>query len=226
MKYIYCRGGDKSAPTIAKEAGMFYGVRYDYTAYSDVYMLDAGLDPRWTAYKRKVKKHKPTFALVPDFEKEGRDANGKKQIGRDPIQLSLYIQDLREMRVPLIGVAPKFEGALAKLLEYVPLADDLVICESIPTEYSGYLLKDHELIPAKYHLLGGDIREHIEEIKRIKAHGGEVVSIDGSKLMMKAANGQIWTGEKWQAVKNSTHANALISAKNIMKSLGLSLEAA
>lgn len=209
MNFIYCHGGCKEAPKLAAESGMLYGVRYDYTAYGKVYMLDAGLEPRWWSYKRKVKKHKPTFALVPDFEEKGRD----------PIQLALYIQDLRDLGVPLIGVAPKFEGALAKLLEYVPLAEDLVICESIPTEYSGYLLKDFELIPAKYHLLGGDIREHVTEIKRIRAHGGEVVSIDGSKLMMKAAYGQIWNGEKWLAVKNGTHTNALISAQNIMKSL-------
>jgi hypothetical protein len=107
MNFIYCHGGCKEAPKLASESGMLYGVRYDYTAYGEVYMLDAGLDPRWTAYQRKVKKYKPQFALVPDFEKEGRDANGRKQIGRDPIQLALYIQDLRDLGVPLIGVAPK-----------------------------------------------------------------------------------------------------------------------
>jgi hypothetical protein len=205
MKYIYCRGGDKSAPELARATGMLYGIRYDYPAYDKVYMLDAGLAPKWTQYKRKVAKHRPTFALVPDFEQY-----------RDALQIALYIQDLRDLKVPLIGVAPKFYGALAQ----IEIAEDIVICESIPTEYSGYLIKDDELRVARYHLLGGDIREHVTEIKRIKSFGGEVISIDGNKLALKAAYGQIWTGEKWLAVDNPTHTNALISAHNIMKSLG------
>jgi hypothetical protein len=204
MKFIYCRGGDKTAPEVARQAGMLYGIRYNYTAYDDVYMLDAGLNPRWTTYKRKVAKHRPTFALVPDFEEY-----------RDAIQISLYIQDLRNMGVPLIGVTPKFEGALSQ----IEIRDDIVICESIPTTYSGYLLKDYEIIPGRYHLLGGDIRDHLAEVKRIRTHGGEVVSIDANKLAHKAAHGQIWTGEKWKPVNNATFTNAKISARNIMKSL-------
>lgn len=202
MKFIYCRGGDKSAPEIAMQTGMLYGIRYNYTAYDDVYMLDCGLSPKWTAYKAKVAYHRPTFALVPDFENY-----------RDIVQISLYIQDLREMGVKLIGVAPKFYGAL----EQIPNDDDIVICISIPTSYSGYLPKSSELRPeAKYHLLGGDIRQQIQEIKRIHEYGGRVVSLDGNKLAMKAAHGQIFDGDKWRTVQNDTFTNALISAQNIM----------
>lgn len=204
LKFIYCRGGDKQAPLIAKKAGMLYGVRYDYTAYGDVYMLDAGLDPRWTTYKRKVAKLKPKFALVPDFETY-----------RDAVQIGLYIQDLRALGVPLIGVTPKFEGALAQ----IGVADDIVICQSIPTTYSGYLIKDWELRPWAYHLLGGDIRVHLHEIERIRAHGGNVVSIDANKLAMKAAHGQIWNGRSWEKVQGTTYANALASAQNMMLSI-------
>lgn len=208
MEFIYCRGGDKDAPTIAREAGMRYGIRYDYTAYGDVYMLDAGLSPRWTIYKRKVAKYKPFFALVPDFETY-----------RDAVQINLYIQDLRDLGVSLIGVTPKFYGALAQ----IEIAEDIVICESIPTTYSGYLLADDEIVSGRYHLLGGDVRHQMSEIKRIALHGGKVVSADGSKLLFKAAYGQVWDGKKWLAVKNSTFKNAQISAFNIMKSLKDSL---
>lgn len=201
MKFIYCRGGDKSAPIIAHEVGMLYGLRYNYTAYDeDVYMLDGGLAPKWITYKRKVAKYRPTFALVPDFEKY-----------RDIVQIELYIQDLREMRVPLIGVAPKFYGAL----EQIPDDDDIVICVSIPTTYSGYLPKNNELRPGKYHILGGDIRIQIQEARRIIEHGGTVIHMDGNKLARKAAWGQIFDGERWRAVKNDTQTNALISAQNI-----------
>lgn len=37
MKLIYCRGGDESAPKVAKLAGMLYGTRYDYTPYAPVW---------------------------------------------------------------------------------------------------------------------------------------------------------------------------------------------
>lgn len=204
VDFIYCRGGDKQAPELARQANMLYGVRYDYTAYDDVYMLDVGLNPKWTTYKRKVKKYRPKFALVPDFEAH-----------RDAIQIALYIQDLRDLGVPLIGVAPKFEGALSQ----IELADDIVICESIPTSYSGYLLKDYEIVPHKYHLLGGDIRKQIAEVKRIQAHGGEVISIDGNKLAMKAAHGQVWSDGKWKKVNFKTKTNAVISAVNMMYDL-------
>lgn len=204
FNFIYCRGGDKLAPKIASQAGMKYGVRYDYTAYADVYMLDAGLNPRWPTYIKRVRRLRPQFALAPDFEQH-----------RDRQTMELYISDLRREKVPLIGCAPKFYGALGQLPE------DIIICISIPTQYSGYLPADEELLPdRKYHLLGGDIRSQINEMRRIIEAGGEVISMDGSKLAMKAAHGQIWTGEKWETVKgNTTHLNAQISAKNIMATL-------
>lgn len=204
MNFIYCRGGDKSAPGLAADAGMKYGVRYDYTAYAPVYMLDVGLNPKWTTYIKRIRQLKPTFALAPDFEQH-----------RDKLTMELYISDLRREKVPLIGCAPKFYGALAQLPE------DIIICISIPTEYSGYLPAYEELLSGrKYHLLGGDIRAQINEMCRIANAGGEVISMDGNKLAMKAAYGQIWTGERWESVKgNTTHQNAQVSAKNIMASL-------
>lgn len=204
--FIYCRGGDKTAPSIAKEAGMLYGIRYDYTAYDEVYMLDGGLKPDWTRYRRAVVRHQPQFALVPDFE-----------VYRDAVQIALYIQDLRDLGVTKIGVTPKFPGALAQ----IEMASDIIICESIPSAYSGYLLADDEISPGRYHLLGGDIRAQVDEIQRIREHGGTVVSMDGNKLAMKAAHGQIWNGKRWKTVHNSTHDNAQISARNIMQTVGL-----
>lgn len=202
MDFIYCRGGDKSAPKLAQQAGMLYGLRYDYTAYSDdVYMLDAGLNPRWAHYKNRVKQLRPTFALVPDFE-----------VYRDALQIELYIQDLRVLYVPLIGVAPKFYGALEK----IPIADDIVICVSMPSTYSGYLPTNEELRPANYHLLGGDVWAQVNEAHRIQNHGGVVISADGNKLAMKAAHGQYFDGQKWVATDDTTENNALKSAINIM----------
>lgn len=36
---VLVRGGDKDAPRIAQLAGMKYGIRHDYKAYGDVYMI-------------------------------------------------------------------------------------------------------------------------------------------------------------------------------------------
>ena len=204
MNFIYCRGGDKNAPSIAEQAGMLYGIRYDYKAYAPVYMLDCGLSPRWAQYKKVVARLRPTIALVPDFETY-----------RDIVQINLYIQDLRDMQIPLIGIAPKFYGALSQ----IDIADDIVICESIPTQYSGYLLADDEIVSAKYHLLGGDIRAQIAEKNRIEQLGGRVVSMDGNKLAMKAAHGQVYVSGRWIPVKQDTKQNALQSAINIMNEI-------
>jgi hypothetical protein len=203
MKFIYCRGGDKSAPTIAEQTGMLYGIRYDYTAYADIYMLDGGLSPRWSTYIRKVRKLRPQFALVPDYYKS------------DTIALNLYIQDLRSLGVVKIGVCPKFAGAIAE----IPQDSDIVLCISIPTVYAGFLPDSSELRPQDYHLLGGDIRAQLSEAKRIKKHGGRVVSMDGNKLAMKAAHGQIFDGRRWVKVQDTTFNNALVSAQNIMQAL-------
>jgi len=202
MKFIYCRGGDMSAPSIAEQAGMAYGVRYDYKAYAPVYMLDAGLSPRWAQYIRKVRQLKPTFALTPDLE-----------IYRDIETIKLHIADLRAEGVQLIGVAPKYAGALA----LIPDDPDIVICISIPTQYSGYLPVDDEIRPGNYHLLGGDPVAQAREIQRITRLGGTVISADGNKLAMKAAHGQIFQCGRWIAVQDTTQNNARISAQNIME---------
>lgn len=200
MRFIYCRGGDKLAPQIAKSAGMLYGVRYDYTAYDDVYMLDVGLKPRWPTYMRKVYRYKPTFALVPDYTKH------------DPIALALYIQDLRNAGVKEIGVCPKFMGAIADIPQ------DCIVCISIPTRYAGFLPPDKDIRTGRYHLLGGDPRQQMAEVQRITSLGGTVVSMDGNKLAHKAAHGQVFDArlDAWRKTSQTTAANAQQSANNIV----------
>jgi hypothetical protein len=203
VEIIYCRGGDKEAPKLAQMAGMRYGVRYDYTAYSkDIYMLDGGLAPKWARFIQKARKYRPTFALAPDYYKP------------DPVHLNLYIQDLSQL-VSRVGVCPKFEGATA----HIPA--DCIISESIPSKYAGYLISDQDLLPGRdYHLLGGDPRLQKAEVKRIRNKGGRVVSIDGNKLMLKAAHGQVFCEGKWLKQKGETGELAQISAFEIVRYLG------
>jgi hypothetical protein len=201
MDIVYCRGGDREAAKLAVDAGMRYGVRYDYTAYGDVWMLDGGLDVKWARYVRRAKKLRPHFALTPDYEKS------------DPVALELRLMDLRPL-VKRMGVCPKFPGAVYE----IPL--DCVICESIPSEYAGWLIPDNELLPDRdYHLLGGDPRSQASEIRRITKAGGRVVSVDGNKLAMKAAHGQIFQGGRWVKFDAPTNELAAISAHEIVKYL-------
>lgn len=202
MDIIYCRGGDPAAPRLAQAAGMRYGVRYDYTAYGDVHMLDGGLHPRWSRYLQAVARYRPAFALLPDYFKS------------DPIALELYWMDL-EPRVQRIGICPKFAGAVAELPEAA------VICESIPSQYAGFLIPDGELLAYRdYHLLGGDPRLQKIEIERITRAGGRVISLDGNKLAMKAAHGQVFFDGKWLVHTGTTEELAYISAMELMDYLG------
>lgn len=199
MEIIYCRGGDKTAPMLAAAAGMQYGVRYDYTAYGKVYMLDVGLNPRWAQYIRRAQRLRPAFALTPDY------------LRPDQIALELYIQDLAPYTTR-IGICPKFVGAVAQIPK------TCVICESIPSEYAGWLIPDDELLfDRDYHLLGGDPRLQKQEIQRIHNAGGHVISIDGNKLAQKAAHGQVFSGGKWVKQAGRTEELAQISAYELMR---------
>lgn len=199
MEIVYCRGGDREAPTLAKSAGMQYGIRYDYTAYGDVWMLDAGLSPRWGRYVQRVKTLRPHFALTPDY------------IVSDAIGLELRVMDI-EQHAARIGVCPKFSGATLQI------PSDCVICESIPSDYAGWLIPDEDLLPGRdYHLLGGDPRLQKAEIKRITNAGGRVVSLDGNKLAMKAAYGQVFTSGRWLKHNATTNEIAKISAFELVR---------
>lgn len=201
MRYIYCRGSDKKAPLIAKSANMLYGLRYDHTAYSeDVYMLDCGLNPKWSWYKTRIKQLRPKFALVPDLE-----------VSRDPIQIQLYVNDLRNLGVPSIGCTPKYYGALEKL----PRGNDIIICISVPSAYSGYLPHAHEIRPGYYHLLGGDPLAQMGAKDLVCRNGGLVVSADGNKLAMKAAHGQVFYCGHWVKSFAPTADLMLASAQNV-----------
>lgn len=199
MEIIYCRGGDKTAPRLAAEAGMRYGVRYDYTAYDRVYMLDVGLAPKWTRYLGRARKLRPFFALTPDY------------MTPDKIALDLYVQDLRDC-AQRIGVCPKFNGAI----QHIPT--DCVICESVPSVYAGWLIPDDELLPERdYHLLGGDPRMQKHEVRRIQNAGGRVISLDGNKMAQKAAHGQIFNNGNWIKHSGATAELARISAFELMR---------
>jgi hypothetical protein len=204
LEVIYVRGGDKTAPTIAAACGMQYGIRHDYTPYDDVFMLDIHWRAYdWQDYLTKVRAYKPTIAMCADFER--------------PEQYTDLMQQMIDLR-PLVSrvmVCPKFDSALAMIPDWA------LIAVSVPAPtYAGFIPPIEYLRGRDVHLLGGRPELQAELMTKIQAVGGQIVSVDGSYMAMKAAHGQWFTGGKWQQVSGETTANLTIaSGKNIVRYL-------
>lgn len=205
MNLIYCRGGDKSAPKVAKLAGMLYGTHYEYKAYAPVYMLDGGLDAvKWALYLEKVKQHAPTMALTPDFYAHV-----------DKNTLWAQIDALRALGVEKVAVCPKFMGAV----KHIPI--DCLVAISVPTSYAGFLPLPHELYGRTLHFLGGSPDQHAHLI--IQYSDSQVESIDLNIIGLKAGLGQLWarSGGWVHAPKKrfSSWALAVLSGRNVRRYL-------
>lgn len=211
MKFIYVRGGSKTAPVVANTVGWLYGTRHDYTAYAPVTLLDVDFHnftpDKWQGYIARVQELKPSMALVPDY---GQLPN--HNVTR--YELYSYIHDLILLGVPDVLVCPKFEGAI----QHIP--ESCIIALSVPAPtYSGFLPADlSELAGRRVHLLGGNVFNQARLIMTLQSVGATIYSLDGSHHAMKAARGQYFDGGRWvQTPPNSTPTMELeiISARNI-----------
>jgi hypothetical protein len=202
VKFILVRGGDKNAPTIAKESGWLYGSRNDYSVYSqDVYMLDIHwTNYEWPKYIELVKRLQPTVAMVADYEK--------------PSQRRELYRQIRELKplVQQVMVCPKFDGAIAHIPSFC------LIAVSIPTSYAGFLPPMVELVGRKVHLLGGNPHKQADFIRKANGVKAEVVSLDANYHVRKAGLGQFWQYGKWNQTRDKQWTNtelAIESGKNL-----------
>ena len=193
MDLIYCRGGDKQAPGIAKAAGVLYGTRYDYKPYAAVFMLDGGAGSvDWRLYLDKTCEHQPIMALTPDY------------FTPDARTLLTQIDELRALGVARICVCPKFRGAVGDI------PDDCVVAVSVPTSYAGFLPHAAELVGRRIHFLGG----HPDQIAHLMTvyQGAEIISADMNIIGRKADLGQFWrTRGGWQTAPNSRFESRLLA---------------
>jgi hypothetical protein len=220
MKLILVRGGDKTAPIIAKESGWLYGSRNDYSLYSEeVYMLDIHwTNYDWPKYIELVKRIKPTVAMVADYEKPSQRA-----------ELYRQIRELKPL-VQQVMVCPKFDGAIAHIPSFC------IIAVSIPTSYAGFLPAMSELTGRKVHLLGGNPQKQADFIRKANGVKAEIVSLDANYHVRKAGLGQFWQHGKWNQTRGKQWSNtdlAIVSGRNlktylegVMKEKQLSLFAA
>ena len=206
MEVVYVRGGDKTAPKVARMSGMSYGTRHDYKAYDAVYMLDIHWrDYDWAEYVAILAKHKPVLAMVADYEFPSQRETMLTQVA-----------DLRRIAIERVMCCPKFVGAIADI------PDDVILALSVPTVYAGFLPFPGEVGNRKVHLLGGtpDAQAYCIYHKYPRA---DVVSVDGNALALKAGYGQYWSVRgKWiqaPARRFKTELLMIYSARNIVKYL-------
>jgi hypothetical protein len=205
MDIIYIRGGDKTAPTVANESGMYYGTRHDYQAYADVYMLDIHWQKYdWAQYLRLVADYEPIQAMVADYENENQHV----------VMLNQCYEIAR------LGVRPIVCIKFPLAEEDVP--DGALIAISVPTSYAGWLPDLKELRGREIHLLGGSPDAQIELITKLNGVGATVVSTDLNYHARKAQMGQYYDGAKWIQTEPHAYTNtqlAIISGQNIVKAL-------
>lgn len=213
MKIIYCRGGSKTAPSVATKANVFLGARHDYKTYSEIHMLDINWKAvTWHEFMEKVFELRPTMALAPDFEHPSQFR-----------QLCQQIYDLESAGVPEILICPKFVGAI----DYIPTR--CIVALSVPApSYAGFLPDLRQLTGRKVHLLGGraDMSKRISQAEIIiKLNGldADVVSIDNSHVSVAAGHGRWFDGNRWiQAPRNTvaSHDLEIASLQGISRYLG------
>lgn len=208
MEVVYVRGGDKTAPEIARLSGMKYGSRNDYTVYSnDVFMIDiVWTSYVWSRYLDVIRRHKPQVAMVADWLP-----------GIPAAQVYSQIADLEALGIERIMVCPKFHGAVADIDR------KYVIAISVPTRYAGFLPQSAEVEGRDVHLLGGhpDQQAYCTHERYCYAN---IVTVDGNILALKAGLGAVWSETKgdWHEValnRYSTIDLAIVSGKTVQSYL-------
>lgn len=201
--YELVKGGARSIPDIAQQAGMAYGVRGDYTAYAWPFAVDIDFEAyrlgamTWADYLQQVSRNHPVQAMVVDY--------GPHQ----PSRRVLYqqIRDLRALGVLRILVCPKFERAIAHTPRWC------ITALSVPSAYAGWLPDDFKMLKGRrVHLLGGEVRLQQELAARVAACGGRVISMDGSLHTKAGAFGRVFDGTRWQQTAGQETATLILES--------------
>jgi GNAT superfamily N-acetyltransferase len=198
---ILVAGGNKRFPDIARESGMAYGTRHDYTPHAWPFMMDFNWSKPydWHNYLVLIEQYRPIFALVPDYE---------EHISKE--QMLDRVADLRSCGVRRVGVCIKKRGGI----DDIPC--DCVVCISVPApKYAGWLppVEDRPMLAGRWlHLLGGTPRQwfgskrkwpgdeglpQVGLVAKLSGYGGQVISIDGSSHESASKRGSQWLNGHW-----------------------------
>lgn len=207
---ILCAGKNKRFPEIARASGMAYGTRHDHTPHDQPFMIDINWQAyRWGDYLRKLMRHRPVMAMVPDYE--------------HPDQLPALLNQIEQVEacgVLRVMVCPKFDGALAD----IPAR--CVVALSVPSQYAGYIppLEDMRLLRGRcVHLLGGSPRDQFALMREVEGYGGTVISLDGSSHQSAANFSSVWDNGRWNRPRDGSRPHGdvyqtmTISGRNIVR---------
>lgn len=202
---IFCADGNPRAAEIACGAGWRYGARLPSTVYRPPYFADQDWrKPDRVAYMAALAEHRPRYATVLDWEREGQ----WPEVLSWAEEAAAYAER--------VVVIPKIPGTIPEIPIRVGGAE-VVIGYSVPSRYGATSVPLWELRGRAVHLLGGSPQAQMRTWEYL---GGvcDVCSADGN-MLLKMANTRCcyWSPEpsekgRWHPMNHEVEADATFEA--------------
>lgn len=179
LEIIYCANGNPRFTQIAKEHGFLIGAQLPGTIYDihkPLHFADQDFKrPRYVAYIKAIKKHKPYMASVLDIEEWRRFDEYMMRAE----EISQYCQ--------IVMLIPKVNGIINHLPREIN-SKEVRLGYSVPTRFGGTTVPIAEFQDWPVHLLGGSPQKQFDLYPKFNT-----VSCDGNMAKLMANNCQFWT---------------------------------
>lgn len=193
MKLVFCLGGNRAYPPLARAAGWWPGARLPSTLYTDqLYFADqdwrkfAGLTPDDSRYQAAYQRYIAAVAAARPFMASVIDWTPDRTL--DEVLAWAAAVTPHVERVQII---PKVPGAI----EQVPrlfAGRPVVLGFSVPTRHGATPCDAAEFSGWPVHLLGGNPRQQIHYACLLASYGADIVSADGNLIHQAAGRGTFW----------------------------------
>lgn len=203
---IFCAGGNRVYPDLARQSRMAFGARSDYPIYDYPFMVDVPFkDFSWLEHGKVLYDTRPVFALALDYERR-----------EQKIEILRQIRRFKNWGILRIAVCCKFDGAVKDI------PADVMIAVSVPSQYAGFLPSDlSEYRGRRLHLLGGTPIQWLDLIPKLQGVGATVMSADGSSHETAAKKGTHFEAGKWRNYgKRAEYAHTVVySGREIVRAV-------
>lgn len=208
---MFVAGGNQVFPNVARAAGWAYGANQSDKPYAYPLQVDLEFKGNWRTfawgdYMRSIMRWRPVSAMTFDYF--------------EPDQLGTMLRQVDNLRAAGVlrpMVCPKFNGAVKDIPQ------DCIVALSVPApDYAGWLPADlHEVAGRKIHLLGGTPQKWGDLIPKLRAVGGQVVSIDGNSMESASSTGSHWQDWRWvnMGKKADRWEAMVVSGRNIARAI-------
>lgn len=216
IKLIFCLGGNRVYPALARAAGWHLGARLPITLYPEHYPL-AFCDQNWTAYQKALKQS-------PERAKRHRERYFETVAHVRPVMASVLDWERPEQldevlawaetiapHVERVMLIPKVVGGVHLLPQEIG-GKSVVLGYSIPTTHGGTKCGFREFDGRRLHLLGGSPRQQLLAARLLaeKAPSAVLLSADGNMPHQAAGRGTYWNGRVWK--NDGAHKTTTIEA--------------